>query len=209
MGNLAYATQKPEEIAHTVEEMLRKEINSSSPIPYTIEDAGAEKTTVGKVLKDAAELLFIGKEEEALFTMAFDISQPRPATLRVHLNRQGIGCHGGQLLYTTKLSKPVAGEVFLEEPKFLVGSKFGGDPDAAKKLNSNKDLLKRAPKLARTESNVGGLDIEIPLFFRIVPDEQGSMLVINTLPKMVAMGFSASLDAKEFFEVAALVEKTL
>ena len=35
MGNLAYSTQSPEKIGTNVEEMLRKELAASAPIPMT------------------------------------------------------------------------------------------------------------------------------------------------------------------------------
>ena len=64
--------------------------------------------------------------------------------MQVCLNRQGVGSHIGSVLYRAKLSKPISGEVTLEDPKMFGTSRFVGDATAAAKLNANKDLLKRA-----------------------------------------------------------------
>lgn len=209
MGNLAYGHQKTEEIAANVEEMLRKELGMGSSIPYTIEDGNASKTSLGSVISEGASLLFFGREEVLLFALIFKLPGTREASLRVHVNRQGIGAHGGQLLYTAQLNKKIAGEVNLTPPKFLSSAKFEGDSEAAAKLNSNKDLIKQLTKLARTQANVGGVDITIPLLVRLVPNEEGSQLIIGTLPRMVSLGFSALLDAQDFLNIAAAVEAAL
>ncbi|MFH0798887.1 MAG: hypothetical protein V2A66_01755 [Pseudomonadota bacterium] len=209
MNNLAYSSQKPEEVASKVEELLRKELNSQSPIQYQIEDEGASRTSLGSILKESAGLLLGGREEVKLFTIVFNITQPRPITLRVHLNKQGIGCHAGSLLYTSNISKPVSGEASLEEPKMLGASKFKGATDVAEKLNGNKDLLKLCGKFARTEGNSGGIKLTVPRICKVVPAGAGTMLVINTLPRPTSMGFGAAMDAKDFFSIAELVEKAL
>jgi hypothetical protein len=203
MGNLAYSTQSPEKIGANVEEMLRKELAVSTPIPYQVEDANASKTTLGTVLGEGFGLLF-GRQEVLLFSLNFQIQQPRPAQLQVHLNRHGIGCHGGSLLYRTPLNKAVDGEVSFDDR-----GRWNGDPATVQKLSTNRELSKRLTNFARMRSNVRGIDIQISRLAKILPQENGSLLVINTLPKMLAMGFSASLDAKEFFALAALIEITL
>ncbi len=208
MGNLAFGNQKPEDIAPKIEEMLREELGGNSPVPYTVEDAGASKTTIGTLLKEGAGLLF-GREEVLLFSVVFQLPGKRPATLNAHVNRQGIGAHAGELLYTAELSKPVKSEISLQPPKFFSGPKFEGDPEKIEKLNANKDLLKQLGKLVRTKANVGGVDISIPFAAIIVPKGNGSILVINTLPRMVAMGFKAAMDAKDFLEIAATIEAAL
>jgi hypothetical protein len=75
MRNLAYSTQSPEKIGANVEEMLRKELAVSTPIPYQVEDANASKTTLGTVLGEGFGLLF-GRQEVLLFSPEL----PDPAT---------------------------------------------------------------------------------------------------------------------------------
>ena len=207
MGILAFGSQKSDKIAPAIEEKLRKELGAAAPIPYQVEGEGGA-TTVGTVMGDIAKGLF-GGQANILFTVVFDIAAPRHTQLRVNLDRQGVGCHLGALLYATKLSKTVKGEVALEGPKMFGSSKFTGDADAIAKLNSKGDLLKRLGKFARTEAEIGGITVRMDRFVKVLPEEGGAQLIINTLPRPVSMGMDAMLDAKEFIDLAALVEAAL
>lgn len=208
MNNLAYGSQQQEKVVPQVEEKLRKEVNAIAPVAYQVQASGAAGTTVGTVLGDMARGLFGGRAD-ALFTVTFDINTPRPAQLQVSVDRQGVGCHVGTLLYSAKLSKPVKGEVSLEAPKMFGSSKFTGDAETAAKLNAKGDLLKRLGKLARTESEIGGLTLKLDRAVKVVPQEQGSLIVLSTLPRPTSMGMDATLDAKEFLELVGMLEAAL
>lgn len=208
MNNLAYSSQDVEKVGPKIEELIRKEVGASSALAYEVEDGAAGKTTAGTVLAESVKLLFGGKET-LLFSLYFNLSQPRPANLEVHVNKQGLGCHVGSLLYSAVLAKPVSGEASLEAPKTFGSSKFSGDPATSQKLNANGDLVKRANKFARTESQSGGIKIKIDRFCKVVPQDSGSLLVIRTLPRPTSMGTSATVDAKDFFDIAAMVEAAL
>jgi hypothetical protein len=207
MNNLAYTSQDPETIGPKVEEKVREETGATAPVPYEVQMGEAGTATIGSFLGDIGNAL-IGGSDNTLFRLNFDLA-PRPATLQVSMNRQGVGSHAGLLLYSARLSKPVAGEVALEDPKFFGKSKFAGDATASAKLNANGDLIKRANDLARVESQSGGLTLKIKRCCKIIPQEGGSLLVLGTLPRPIKMGFGASLDAKDFFDIAALVEAAL
>jgi hypothetical protein len=208
MNNLAYSTQQLEKVGPRIEDKLRKEIGASAPLPYEVENGHAGATTAGTFLQDVTRGLF-GGHAELLYTFVFDLTQPRPAQLRANVSRQGVGCHVGTLLYSTKLSKTVRDEVTLEAPKTFGTPKFTGDAEAIEKLNAKGELLKRVDKLARTRSEIGGLTIKTDRLVKIVPQESGSLLVISSLPRPTSMGFNATLDAKEFFDMAAMIEVTL
>jgi len=208
MNNLAYSTQDVEKVGPKVEELIRKEVGASSTLPYEVENGGAGKTTAGTILAESVKTLFGGKET-LLYTLYFNLSHPRLANLEVHVNKQGIGCHVGSLLYSTMLAKPVSGEAALDAPRTFGSSKFSGDPLASQKLNANGDLVKRANKFARTESQSGGLNIKVDRFFKVAPQGSVSLLVIRTLPRPTSMGMSATVDAKDFFDIAAMVEASL
>jgi len=208
MNNLAYSTQNPEEVASKVEEIIRKDLNETNPVSYKIEKEANADASMGTILKDSLTHIFGGKES-LLFSIVFETQNPRPAKIIVHLNRQGVGCHAGSIIFTTNLKKSVKSEVAFEEPKFLGTSKFTGDAEAITKLNSNKDLLKLADKFAKVKANMGGVDLTINRFCKITPAESGSNLVINTLAKSTSMGFSATTEAKMFFDIANLMESVL
>jgi hypothetical protein len=208
MANTAFGSQKPEKIAPVLEEMLRKEIGAPMPIAYQILNAETRSVSAQSLLSDYGRMI-VGGNETPLFLFQFTLAMPRPAELQVRVNRQGIGAHVGLLSYAARLVKPIGSEVSLEPPKMFGASKCIGDPQGIARLNNNGDLLKRLNKLARTESEVGGLKLKIERFLKIVPQASGSLFILNTLPRATSMGFGATLDAKEFLDLVALVEATL
>ncbi len=206
MNNLAYGGQQPDKVGPQVEEKLRKELGATAPLTYQVESGEAGSTSISSVLSDMGHAL-VGGKSERLFTLVFDLPPsiaPRAGQLRANVNRQGVGCHVGLLLYSTKLNRPVKGEATLG-PK----GKFDGDAEAAAKLNAKGDVLKRLGKFARTESEIGGLKLKIERLVKVMPQADGALLVISTLGRTTGMGFDATLDAKEFFDLAALVEAAL
>ncbi len=208
MNNLAYTSQDAAYVGAQVEEKVREEVGASAPLAYQVETGEAATATVGSFLSDIGTAL-VGGKDEILFRLHFDLTQPRPAHLQVSINRQGVGSHAGLLMYSTRLAKPVAAEVALEDPKFFGKSKFAGEATAAAKLNGNGDLIKRANDFARVESQSGGLTLKIQRCCKVIPYESESMLVIATLPRPTKMGFGAAIDAKDFFDIADMVEATL
>ena len=208
MNNLAYTSQDASYVGGKVEEKVREEVGATAPLTYQVETGEAGTATVGSFLSDIGNAL-VGGADKTLFRLNFDLTQPRPANLQISINRQGVGSHAGLLMYSTKISKPIAGEVALEDPKFFGKSKFVGDATAAAKLNGNGDLIKRANDFARVESQSGGLTLKIKRCCKVVPHEGGSMLVITTLPRPIKMGFGATIDAKDFFDIADMVEASL
>jgi len=208
MNNLAYTSQDAETIGPKVEEKVREEIGTSSPLPYQVEMGEAGTATFTSFLSDIGSAL-VGGADKTLLRLHFDLPEPRPTHLQINVNRQGVGSHVGLLVYSTLLSKSVSSEISLEEPKFFGKSKFTGDAEECEKLNANGDLVKRANDFARTESQSGGLSLKMKRSCKIVPHENGSMLVIGTLPRPVKMGFGAAIDAKDFFEIASMIEKSL
>jgi hypothetical protein len=59
------------------------------------------------------------------------------------------------------------------------------------------------------ESQSGGLTLKIKRCCKVIPQEGRSMLLIGTLPRPTKMGFGAAIDAKDFFDIADMVEAAL
>jgi hypothetical protein len=205
MNNLAYSSRDPQKVGSKVEEIIRKEIGAAAPVPYTVTEGSPTPYTVGSIVKQ----VLVGGQTDLVFRLNFELPQPRPSRLEVSMDKQGVGCFAGTLLYSTKLSKWVGSEVALEPPKTFGKSKFTGDPQACAKLNANSGLVKLANNFARTESKLGGGTLKRERLFKIVPDANGAVLLIASLPRMTSMGFSATVDSKDFFEIATMVEATL
>ncbi len=209
MNNLAYSSQNVEKVSANIEEILRKDLESSSPIPFTVSQPEAAKENMLSSFANALSLAVFGGKEKTLFNLFFELNDPRPVSLMINVSKAGLaGSHAGALVFTTKLSKTVGGTVTMEGPKTFGSSKFTGDSAAIAKLNGNKELLKLADKFARTKTDVaGGLKME--RYVNIEPSENGSVLTIATLPRAYSMGLKATTDAKDFFTIASLVEQSL
>lgn len=159
MNILVYNSQKPEEVCPKIAEIVAKELRVSD-IAYEVEMPDSPAITNAKtVLGDIARTVFGGKTDN-LFTVIFKPDKPRPFEIRVSVIRSGAGCAASYLLYTAHLDKDVDAETILGEPKVFGSAKFSGG-DAAQKLNANADLIKRANKLARSESSYGPLNLKI------------------------------------------------
>lgn len=202
-ANCNFKSPQAEYIAPLIEGKLRSELNLTASLAYQIQGAGTQRANVGTLVSDAARLM-IGSSATQLFTLHFDLIEPRVFGLRVQLSRHGIGAHIGGLLYSIRLNKLVTGEVGLEKPKTFGTSKFTGDAQFSEKLNSNPDLLKIANKFSRTRIGYSGIIVEIPRLFKIVPQEAGAVLIINTLPKMGLN--NCLLQTREFLELVARIE---
>lgn len=203
MNNLAYAGQDPQKVAPKVEELLRKELAAAGPVSYEVEAGDAGSTGAASMLKDAGTYLFGGSTTH-LLTIHFHITQPRAADLDVHMNRQGVGCYAGSLVFSTVTSKRVGSEV-----SFGDDGKFAGDAEAAGKLNSSKDLLKKCNAFAMKEGGLTGFEVKNPRLFKIAPHESGAQIVGATMARSKSMGFSASFGSKEYFEIISLIESAL
>jgi hypothetical protein len=206
MNNGGYSSTDPLTLGGKVEEVIRADLGRTDAVPFTVDDAEDKGVSAGGFLKDAATSIFGGKAT-LVTTVNFDLKDPRPVELQVSVRRHGLGARLGSALLSTRLSKPVSGEVSLEDPKFLFGSKFIGDPAASERLNANKDLVKRAGKFSRVDCK--NLELEAPRLFQIKADGGGAVLVVATCPRSYAVGLKVSYDVKEFIELAALIEAAL
>jgi hypothetical protein len=207
MNNLAYTMQDPEKVAAKIEEIIKKDLGSDISIEYNVFGKGNDQTLLGSIAEDTLIHLF-GKEEKVLFSVTFKIPAPREINIIVQVDRQGVGCHAGAIIFVARLKKPVSAMVTFEEPKTFGTPKFTGDTELAARLNSNKDLLKRIDKFSRVKSDIaGGLRLE--RIVQLKPGVGGTELVINTLARPTSMGFGATTDAKDFFEIVNLVEAAL
>lgn len=206
MNNLAYNSQDPDVVGPKVAELVQEETKETPK--YEVELGDAKPTSVGTVVLEGLDLLLGGKQATRLFTLYFDVQAPGHMTLAIPLDRQGVGCHGGGMTFVAPLSKPV-GNVTLGAPKFLGGMKFEGDQETAGKLNSNGDLMKKLKDFVRTKANLGGVDITIGQYFKIIKDGDSSAIVANNMPKPLKMGFAVSLEISAFAEIVKMIEATV
>jgi hypothetical protein len=208
MSRLAYMSQTVQMVAPKIEQHLRKEIGADAPLAFAVENGEVGKASLGSLIGDLGAA-FVGGKGNVLFHLNFQLPQPRPANLRVSVDRQGLGSYVGLLLYSTWLLKPVGSEISLEEPKSLSFSNFVGDAMACAKLNANKSLIKRINWFACTEAPMGPIKLKIRRLCKIIPNGNSSLFVVATLPRPTWMGFGSTASAKDFFDIAATIEATL
>jgi hypothetical protein len=199
-------SQKLEEVGPRIAEHIRNEVGATASFPYEVEEPGAagEGSPYWREITGGSAVL--------LCHLHFDLQGPRLVHLRISMNKGSMlgGCDAGLLLYTTQLSKTVNSDVSLADPKFWGRSKFIGDDSTCWKLNFNDELVKLANVFSRTEYQqiVGGATLRIKRLFSIIPQESGSLLVVGTLPAKVFLQ-GESLQIRQFFEVASMIEATL
>lgn len=200
---LGSTSQKLEKVGPRIEEHVRKEVGATTPLPYEVEEAG----DAGEGSPYWREI--IGGSAILLCHLHFDVPGPRPVNLRISMNKESMfGCHAGLLLYSTRLSKTVNSNVALADPKFWGPSKFIGDENACEKLNDNNELVTLANLVSRTKYKPGDVTLQIKRLFRISPEESSSLFIVGTLPAKV-FGEVDSLQIKEFFDLASMIEAAL
>ena len=207
MNNLIYGNQQPDKIAAGVEEIVRKDVGAAEPIVYRIAAGDATPASLVSVLTDIGNVLGSGSTTP-LLNVELDLPGPRPASLTARMLRQGVGCYCGTLLFTVTLGRPIGAEVTIEDHKSFGSPRFLGG-EAAGRLNVVKDLAKRVDKVLRTEVEMGSIKVKAPRLFRVVPGENGALLVLGTLPRLTSMGMGATMDAREILEIAGAIEAAL
>ena len=88
MNNGAYSSQDAAVLGPKIEEVVRADLGAG-PRSFQVLNGDGKTLTAGTMLADTAKYIFGGKEA-LLMTVAFDIQQPRPISLQVCLNRQGV-----------------------------------------------------------------------------------------------------------------------
>ncbi len=195
-----------EYVAPRIEEKLRDEIGATLPLSYQLEGNQTAHVTVGTVIDDAVRML-ARSSGNTLFTLYFEVEHPRSFQFQVQVTRGGVGSFIGGLLYSAQLTKSTPGEISLEKPRTFGNSKFTGNNQLSEKLNYQTELIKQANKFSRTRIGYSGIIVQIPRFFKLVPNERGTLLVINTLPKTSLT--NCLLGIKDFLELVGQLEAAL
>lgn len=209
MAGLAYSRPDPDKIGPGVEALLRKELGSSVPLPYKMLPGEGEGATAKSVLSDVGKALTMTKQQSAvLFYLYFALDLPRPFELQVSITRYGLGAIVGRFAYAVPLNKPVKGEVHLLETKLGSFNGFAGDSATIAPLNSNRDLILQAHKLAVSKTTIGNFKLSISQFLQIVPHNAGSLLIVHRLGVPGFFG-GANVGAKDLFDFVPKLEACL
>ena len=197
---MQFNTKNPEKIGALIEQQVREELGATGPLLYEIEGPGAagEGSVYWRSITGGDALII-------LCYLHFDLPGPRPAQLRIAMNKSLVGCYVGRLQYRTLIEKAVDSKVYLDAPRFWFwqNSKFLGDESACEKLNAHDEFVARANKFARGKLNLGSSTLRIDRKFGLLPGESGTEFVAAVLADDYKMGI------REFFELASMFEEIL
>jgi hypothetical protein len=209
MAGLAYSRPNPDKIAPGIEALLRKELGSSTPLPYQILPGEGESATTKSVLSDIGKAMIMTKQQSSvLFYVHFALNVPRPFELQVSVTRYGLGALVGRFAYAVPLNKPVQGAVSLEATKLGSFNGFSGNAVTKARLNSSRDLIIQAHKLAVSKTTIGKFKLSIPHHVEVVPYKFGSLLILD---RLCVPGFfsGANVGAKDLFAFVPQLEASL
>jgi hypothetical protein len=170
MAGLAYSRPNPDKIAPSIEALLRKELGSSTPLPNQILPGEGEGATAKSVFADMGKALIMTKQQSTvLFYVHFALDLPRQFELQVSVTRYGLGAIVGRFAYAVPLNKPVQGKASLGVTKLGSYNGFTGDSATIARLNSSRDLILQAHKLAVSKTTIGNFKLSIPHVWRLYP----------------------------------------
>jgi hypothetical protein len=209
MAGLAYSRPNPDKIASGIEELLRKELGSSTPLPYEILPGEGEDATAKSVLSDMGKALIMTKQQSTvLFYVHFALNFPRPFELQVSVTRYGLGAIVGKFAYAVPLNKPVQGKASLGVTKLGSYNGFSGDAATIARLNGSRDLVLQAHKLAVSKTTIGNFKLNITQCLEVVPYKSGSVLILHRLGVPGFFG-GANVGAKDLFAFVPQLEACL
>lgn len=201
-----------ERLAISCEKYLRKELASPTPLAYQLIEGNAPTLKWKGLLTDVGEVLLPGARNmsNVIGFAHFTLEQPRPFELQVTFSRFGMRPVLSRLAYVMPLTRPVAGVVNMEGITRLFNSYkggFTGDPDTISRLNLQRELIVSAHKLKVYTTRNGSLTVTIPKYFRIVPHNGASVLILHRLPKQ---GFiTPNLGARDLIAFISQLEAVL
>ena len=166
------------------------------------------KLTKELALNERLAPYFGDETSDGLFDVKVDLPGPLPVTVSAQVIKNGLfGSMVGKIRYVAHLAKPIKAPVRLEYQGLLKGSRFEGDPEAAQRLNADAQLRLKSVQISRQEAVVGTVRLSIDPRFEVVPSNDGSVLLVDTL--MDAGWFGAKFAAREFITLAETFEQTL
>ncbi len=209
MAGLAYSRPNPDKIAPGIETLLRKELGSSTPLPYQILPGEGEGATTKSVLADIGKAMIMTKQQSSvLLYVYFALDVPRPFELQVSVTRYGMGAVVGRFAYAVPLNKPVQGKASLGVTKLGSYNGFAGDAATIARLNSSRDLILQAHKLVVSKTTIGNIKLTISQRLEVIPYKSGSLLILDRLG---VPGFfsGANVGAKDLFAFVPQLEASL
>ncbi|MER8041753.1 hypothetical protein [Streptomyces sp. NPDC094032] len=202
-------SRDPAAVSADIARALAAELRLPGPPPVHVLAGDSEGVPAGSLLPPRERLS--GMPAPTHCFVYVDAPAPRPFELRASVLtgraiRRSFGL--GLLQYAVPLAVPVPGPAALGEPRRGRPSAFEGDPDAARRLNLDPELLALADHVSAT---VAGPDSthrwKVDRLLTVEPRPDGGLLLARTLHRPTAGGWT--LAAEAVLALAARIESAL
>jgi hypothetical protein len=207
VGTFVYFTQILTDIAPSIEEVVRRDVGSATPLAYAFVDDPNGAARSSSTEDDRRHRIDLGWT--SVGAIRFDLTWPRGASLTVHLVQFGLVTYVGSLRYVIELERTVDSNVTFERDKDRGGPTFVGGT-AASRLNATPDLAKRVAAVLREEFMSGTLWVRGDgCGMTLSLGAAGSTLDLWTYGRNDFLGRNATTDAGRVLEIATVIQKTI
>ncbi len=207
VATFVYLTQVLRDLAPPIEEVVRHDVGSVTPLPYAFVDDADVAARSARSEDDWRHRIGLGWT--SVGTLRFDLPWPQGATLTVELTRFGLATYVGSLRYAIQLDRALDTNAVFERDRHRGGPTFIGGT-AASRLNATPDLAKRVAAVLREEFMSGTLWVRGDgCGMTLSPGVPGSKLDLWTYGRNDYLGRNATTDAGRVLEIAAVIQETI
>ena len=207
MGSFVYFTQILMDLAPPIEKVVRDDVGSATPLPYTFvddPDVAARSLTTRDDWRHR-----IGLGWTSVGTISFRLPWPQGASLTAELVQFGLATYVGSLRYAIQLDCAVDTNVVFERDRHHGGPTFVGGT-AASRLNSTPDLAKRVTAVLREEFMSGTLWVRGDgCGMTLSLGAPGSRLDLWTYGRNDFLGRNGTTEAGRVLEIATVIQETI
>jgi hypothetical protein len=207
VGSFVYSTQILTDLGPLIEQVVRHDVGSATPVPYDfIDDPGAAAGEEG-TQDDWRHRIGLGWT--AVGMIRFRLPWPSGASLTVRLVQFGLVTYVGSLRYAIELDRHLDANVTFERDKHRGGPTFVGGT-AASRLKATPGLAKRVASILREEFMSGALWVRGDgCGMALSQGEPGSTLDLWTYGRNDDLGRNATSDAGSVLEIASVIQETI
>ena len=147
------------------------------------------------------------------FTITFDVDDPMPWQMAVHVYRTLDHCLVGARLDLSvvlrgSLSRSVRAALSTSTyPGSMCG--FAGEPLVARLLTADRHLMDRLSQLSRTQMHTPFHIVKLPASASLEPHPRGALFRLRTMPELTELAVAPTFQAAEFLSIAARIEAKL
>ena len=205
MGTFVYFTQILTDLAPPIEQVVRADVGSTTPLAYAFVD-DPEVASAGE--DDTGDWRHrLGLGWTPVGTIRSPLPWPLDASLTVRLVQFGLETYVGSLRYAMDLDRDLDANVTFERDKHRGGPTFVGGT-AASRLNATPDLAKRVAAVLREEFMSGTLWVRgAGCGMTLNQGEQESTIDLWTYARNDLFGRNATSEAGKVLELARVIRE--